>query len=254
VSASPKQSLDFVYCNCDRYWWPGLKFYGVDFISFIFYRIKFFSELGRRKLLHLSLKHLVWRKLGGKLYCFFMHLVLMRLGNYHVGGEHGIEEEEDRFLWWLWLDWLHVLAVYSKCESHQQLEREGTDNLFTALYMKFKAIFKKLEIYINTSDPVILILHQKVISETLRMANIINGVWRKALKDVEIKGQFSREIFAISLCAIFQFYLGLLWWLAGYSIPQGWCVLASFISVHMDENNYENPNQFDPWRWEVSIK
>lgn len=29
----------------------------------------------------------------------------------------------------------------------------------------------------------------KVINETLRMANIINGVWRKALKDVEIKGQ-----------------------------------------------------------------
>ncbi|KAE8010552.1 hypothetical protein FH972_006917 [Carpinus fangiana] len=64
---------------------------------------------------------------------------------------------------------------------------------------------------------------QNVISETLRMANIINGVWRKALKDVEIRG---------------------------YSIPQGWCVLASFISVHMDEDNYENPHQFDPWRWE----
>lgn len=26
---------------------------------------------------------------------------------------------------------------------------------------------------------------QNVISETLRMANIINGVWRKALKDVQ---------------------------------------------------------------------
>lgn len=64
---------------------------------------------------------------------------------------------------------------------------------------------------------------QNVISETLRMANIINGVWRKALKDVEIKG---------------------------YLIPRGWCVLASFISVHMDEENYENPFQFDPWRWE----
>ncbi|KAK9991030.1 hypothetical protein SO802_026015 [Lithocarpus litseifolius] len=64
---------------------------------------------------------------------------------------------------------------------------------------------------------------QNVISETLRMANIINGVWRKALKDVEIKG---------------------------YSIPQGWCVLASFISVHMNEDNYENPYQFNPWRWE----
>ncbi|XP_044497752.1 3-epi-6-deoxocathasterone 23-monooxygenase CYP90C1-like [Mangifera indica] len=64
---------------------------------------------------------------------------------------------------------------------------------------------------------------QNVISETLRMANIINGVWRKALKDVEIKGHL---------------------------IPEGWCVLASFISVHMDEENYENPYHFDPWRWE----
>ncbi|GAV72204.1 p450 domain-containing protein [Cephalotus follicularis] len=64
---------------------------------------------------------------------------------------------------------------------------------------------------------------QNVISETLRMANIINGVWRKALTDVEIEG---------------------------YLIPQGWCVLASFISVHMDEEKFENPYVFDPWRWE----
>ncbi|KAB2094764.1 hypothetical protein ES319_A02G181900v1 [Gossypium barbadense] len=64
---------------------------------------------------------------------------------------------------------------------------------------------------------------QNVISETLRMANIINGVWRKALKDIDIKG---------------------------YLIPKGWCVLTSFISVHMDEENYENPYLFEPWRWE----
>lgn len=38
---------------------------------------------------------------------------------------------------------------------------------------------------------------------------------------------------------------------AGYVIPKGWCVLASFISVHMDEDIYENPYQFDPWRWDV---
>ncbi|TYI88861.1 hypothetical protein E1A91_D03G012100v1 [Gossypium mustelinum] len=62
-----------------------------------------------------------------------------------------------------------------------------------------------------------------VISETLRMANIINGVWRKALKDIDIKG---------------------------YLIPKGWCVLTSFISVHMDEENYRNPYLFEPWRWE----
>ncbi|XP_015889882.2 3-epi-6-deoxocathasterone 23-monooxygenase CYP90C1 [Ziziphus jujuba] len=63
---------------------------------------------------------------------------------------------------------------------------------------------------------------QNVISETLRMANIINAVWRKALKDVEIKG---------------------------FLIPKGWCILASFTSIHMDEENYENPYEFDPWRW-----
>ncbi|KAI5684142.1 hypothetical protein M9H77_05370 [Catharanthus roseus] len=64
---------------------------------------------------------------------------------------------------------------------------------------------------------------QNVINETLRMANIINAVWREALKDVNIKG---------------------------YLIPKGWCVLASFISLHMDEENYENPYDFNPWRWE----
>nr|DAD40816.1 TPA_asm: hypothetical protein HUJ06_015139 [Nelumbo nucifera] len=67
---------------------------------------------------------------------------------------------------------------------------------------------------------------QNVINETLRMANIINAVWRKTLKDIEIKGYF---------------------------IPKGWCVLASFVSVHMNEENYEDPYRFDPWRWEVSL-
>ncbi|KAL0726124.1 hypothetical protein Bca4012_022217 [Brassica carinata] len=73
------------------------------------------------------------------------------------------------------------------------------------------------------SDNPVALAKLVVINETLRMANIINGVWRKALKDVEIKG---------------------------YLIPKGWCVLASFISVHMDEDIYENPYQFDPWRWD----
>ncbi|KAK4383230.1 3-epi-6-deoxocathasterone 23-monooxygenase CYP90C1 [Sesamum angolense] len=36
---------------------------------------------------------------------------------------------------------------------------------------------------------------------------------------------------------------------SGYLIPKGWCVLASFSSIHMDEMNYENPYEFDPWRW-----
>ncbi|KAL8172372.1 hypothetical protein V2J09_024176 [Rumex salicifolius] len=64
---------------------------------------------------------------------------------------------------------------------------------------------------------------QHVISETLRLANIVNAVWRKATRDVDIKG---------------------------YLIPKGTTVMASFTSVHMDEQNYENPYDFDPWRWQ----
>ncbi|XP_074567142.1 3-epi-6-deoxocathasterone 23-monooxygenase CYP90C1-like [Curcuma longa] len=64
---------------------------------------------------------------------------------------------------------------------------------------------------------------QNVIYETLRMANIVNSIWRKSLKDVEIKG---------------------------YLFPKGWCVAASFSPVHYDENIYENPFEFNPWRWE----
>ncbi|CAI8608020.1 unnamed protein product [Vicia faba] len=73
------------------------------------------------------------------------------------------------------------------------------------------------------SDYLSLPFTQKVITETLRMGNIIVGVMRKAVKDVEIKG---------------------------YLIPQGWCVFANFRSVHLDEKNYECPYQFNPWRWQ----
>ncbi|THU71062.1 hypothetical protein C4D60_Mb08t31570 [Musa balbisiana] len=62
-----------------------------------------------------------------------------------------------------------------------------------------------------------------VINETLRMANIVNAVWRRCLKDVEIKG---------------------------YLIPKGWCIMTSFSSVHLDEEIYEDPFKFNPWRWE----
>ncbi|XP_006838682.2 cytochrome P450 90D2 [Amborella trichopoda] len=72
------------------------------------------------------------------------------------------------------------------------------------------------------TDYMSLSFTQNVITETLRIGNIINAVMRKALKDVEIKG---------------------------YLIPKGWCVLTSFRAVHLDEENFSNPYQFNPWRW-----
>nr|XP_029118990.1 cytochrome P450 90D2 isoform X2 [Elaeis guineensis] len=64
--------------------------------------------------------------------------------------------------------------------------------------------------------------HLEVITETLRMGNIISGIMRKAVKDVEIKGHF---------------------------IPKGWCVLTYFRSVHLDESLYKEAYKFNPWRW-----
>ncbi|CAN0881607.1 3-epi-6-deoxocathasterone 23-monooxygenase CYP90D1 [Linum grandiflorum] len=62
-----------------------------------------------------------------------------------------------------------------------------------------------------------------VITETLRMGNVIMGVIRKAMRDVEIKG---------------------------YLIPKGWSVFAYFRSVHLDDNHYHQPHHFNPWRWQ----
>ncbi|KAG1335422.1 cytochrome P450 90D2 [Cocos nucifera] len=72
------------------------------------------------------------------------------------------------------------------------------------------------------TDYMSLSFTQDVITETLRMGNIISGIMRKAVKDVEIKGHF---------------------------IPKGWCVLTYFRSVHLDESLYKEAYKFDPWRW-----
>ncbi|KAK8641863.1 hypothetical protein V6N13_011234 [Hibiscus sabdariffa] len=73
------------------------------------------------------------------------------------------------------------------------------------------------------SDYLSLPFTQSVITETLRMGNIITGVMRKSMKDIEIKG---------------------------YLIPKGWCFFTYFRSVHLDENHYDRPYQFNPWRWQ----
>lgn len=39
----------------------------------------------------------------------------------------------------------------------------------------------------------------------------------------------------------------------GYTIPKGWKVLVWFRSIHLDPQIYENPREFDPSRWDVSL-
>ncbi|KAL9368395.1 hypothetical protein Peur_039594 [Populus x canadensis] len=112
---------------------------------------------------------------------------------------------------------LMTLAVkyLSDCPAAlQQLTKEN---------MKLKSLKAQHGEPLCWTDYLSLPFTQTVITETLRMGNIIIGVMRKAMKDTEIKG---------------------------YLIPKGWCAFAYFRSVHLDENNYEWPYEFNPWRWQ----
>ncbi|ERN09782.1 hypothetical protein AMTRI_Chr08g159550 [Amborella trichopoda] len=67
---------------------------------------------------------------------------------------------------------------------------------------------------------------QCVINETLRVANIISGVFRRAVCDVHIKG-----------C----------------TIPKDWKVFVSFRAVHLDQDFYKDARSFNPWRWQGTL-
>ncbi|KAK9285321.1 hypothetical protein L1049_024512 [Liquidambar formosana] len=64
---------------------------------------------------------------------------------------------------------------------------------------------------------------QCVISETLRFGNVVRFLHRKAVKDVRYKG---------------------------YDIPCGWKVLPVIAAVHLDPSLFDQPQHFNPWRWQ----
>nr|UHB15515.1 cytochrome P450 [Paris polyphylla] len=62
----------------------------------------------------------------------------------------------------------------------------------------------------------------QVINETVRLANIAPGIFRKTLKDIKING---------------------------YTIPAGWGVMVSPPAVHLNTELYKDPLTFNPGRW-----
>ncbi|XP_059643311.1 cholesterol 22-monohydroxylase CYP90B51-like [Cornus florida] len=66
---------------------------------------------------------------------------------------------------------------------------------------------------------------QCVISETLRLGNVVRFLHRKAVKDVRYKG---------------------------YDIPCGWKVLPVIAAVHLDSSLFDQPQHFNPWRWQIN--
>ncbi|GAA0170488.1 oxygenase [Lithospermum erythrorhizon] len=61
------------------------------------------------------------------------------------------------------------------------------------------------------------------INETVRLANIVPGIFRKTLRDIKFKG---------------------------YTIPAGWAVMVCPPAVHLNPSRYTDPLEFNPWRWE----
>ncbi|XP_068650461.1 cytochrome P450 87A3 [Aristolochia californica] len=63
----------------------------------------------------------------------------------------------------------------------------------------------------------------QVINETVRLANIVPGIFRKTLQDIQIKG---------------------------FTIPAGWAVMVCPPAVHLNPDTYKDPLVFNPSRWE----
>uniref|UniRef100_J3N7C5 Cytochrome P450 n=1 Tax=Oryza brachyantha TaxID=4533 RepID=J3N7C5_ORYBR len=67
-----------------------------------------------------------------------------------------------------------------------------------------------------------LIFTPQVINEITRISNVAPGIFRKAITDVQVNG---------------------------YTIPAGWLVMISPMAVHLNPKLFEDPLEFNPWRW-----
>ncbi|KAM3369180.1 hypothetical protein ACQJBY_011085 [Aegilops geniculata] len=124
-----------------------------------------------------------------------------------------------------------------KCEDFfdhviQELRREkplltetiALDLMFVLLFASFEttALALTLGVKLLTENPRVVDA-LTVIMEIVRLANIVPGIFRKALQDVEIKG---------------------------YTVPAGWGIMVCPPAVHLNPDIYEDPLAFNPWRWQ----
>ncbi|KAI5655552.1 hypothetical protein M9H77_32739 [Catharanthus roseus] len=101
----------------------------------------------------------------------------------------------------------HPLVLKELTEEHEAIikKRENPDSALT--WSEYKSMTFTFQF----------------INETVRLANIVPGIFRKALKDISFKG---------------------------YTIPSGWAVMVCPPAVHTSPEKYHNPLEFNPWRWE----
>ncbi|XP_050266245.1 cytochrome P450 87A3 [Quercus robur] len=101
----------------------------------------------------------------------------------------------------------HPLVLKQLTEEHEAIlnQRENADSGLT--WKEYKSMTFTFQF----------------INETVRLANIVPGIFRKALRDIQFKG---------------------------YTIPASWGVMVCPPAVHLNPAKYKDPLAFDPSRWE----
>ncbi|KAM0834369.1 hypothetical protein ACQ4PT_063632 [Festuca glaucescens] len=103
-------------------------------------------------------------------------------------------------------------------------------NVVQALKEEHEAILKKREDAssgITWEEYKSMTFTTQVMNEITRLANVAPGIFRKTHTDVQVKG---------------------------YTIPAGWLVMVSPMSVHLNPELFEDPLTFNPWRWQDEAK
>ncbi|CAN6544781.1 unnamed protein product [Malus baccata var. baccata] len=96
--------------------------------------------------------------------------------------------------------------------------------IFGGLFTTFEAISTVLTLFFSllADHPAVLQKLTVIINETLMLSNAIPGLFRRALKDIPVKG---------------------------YTIPAGWTILLVTPALHLTSNTFKDHLEFNPWRW-----
>ncbi|PON47642.1 Cytochrome P450, E-class, group I [Parasponia andersonii] len=100
----------------------------------------------------------------------------------------------------------HPLVLKELTEEHERILKNREDSYSGITWKEYKSMTFTFQ----------------VIHETVRLANIVPGIFRKSLRDIQFKG---------------------------YTIPAGWAIMVCPPAVHLNPAKYEDPLAFNPWRW-----
>nr|GMD38965.1 cytochrome P450 87A3-like [Ipomoea batatas] len=119
----------------------------------------------------------------------------------------------------------YILSEVDKEETFLT-EKIGVDVICMLIFAAYETTSSAITLafkYLNQHPHVLKQL--QVINETVRLANIAPGIFRKVVQDFQIKGKLR------------------------YTIPKGWMFMICPSSVHLSAEKYDDPLSFNPSRW-----